>query len=181
MEESDDLRSPFQPRSTVLSCWLLNWLSQCPPQNHSPMMWSSIRWSDPHSVEVTRGATSRRIRIFISQILSSSSYSKNAVLSSVLTPHSVAQLCLTLHDPEPTLTEPTKVLCPWDFQARVLEWAAIPFSRGPSQPRDQTCISYISYISRRVLYCWETRKAPWFPTFPFKSNREFTAPFLFVW
>jgi len=26
-------------------------------------------------------------------------------------------------------------------QARVLEWVAIPFSRGSSQPRNQTCIS----------------------------------------
>ena len=25
-------------------------------------------------------------------------------------------------------------------QARILEWVAISFSRGPSQPRDQTCI-----------------------------------------
>jgi len=24
------------------------------------------------------------------------------------------------------------------FQARILEWVAIPFSRGSSQPRDQT-------------------------------------------
>ena len=27
------------------------------------------------------------------------------------------------------------------FQARVLEWVAISFSRGSSQPRDQTCVS----------------------------------------
>ena len=36
--------------------------------------------------------------------------------------------------------------------ARILEWAAISFSRGSSQPRDQTRISYISCISRWVLY-----------------------------
>ena len=29
-------------------------------------------------------------------------------------------------------------------QARILEWVAIAFSRGSSQPRDQTCISYIA-------------------------------------
>ena len=29
-------------------------------------------------------------------------------------------------------------------QARMLEWVAISFSRGSSQPRDQTCISCIS-------------------------------------
>ena len=30
------------------------------------------------------------------------------------------------------------------FQARILEWVAIPFSRGFSQPRDQTHISHIA-------------------------------------
>ena len=29
------------------------------------------------------------------------------------------------------------------LQARVLEWIAIPFSRGSSQPRDQTQVSHI--------------------------------------
>ena len=36
--------------------------------------------------------------------------------------------------------------------ARILEWVAIPFSRGASQPRDQTGISYVSCIGRWVLY-----------------------------
>ena len=30
------------------------------------------------------------------------------------------------------------------LQARILEWAAIPFSRGSSQPRDQTQVSCIA-------------------------------------
>ena len=29
------------------------------------------------------------------------------------------------------------------LQARILEWVAIPFSRGSSQPRDQTQVSHI--------------------------------------
>ena len=29
------------------------------------------------------------------------------------------------------------------LQARILEWVAMPSSRGSSQPRDQTCVSYI--------------------------------------
>jgi len=41
-------------------------------------------------------------------------------------------------------------------QARVLEWAAISFSRGSSWPRDQT---HISYIGRQILYHWTTREA----------------------
>ena len=38
------------------------------------------------------------------------------------------------------------------LQARILEWVAMPFSRRSSWPRDRTCISYISYIGRQVLY-----------------------------
>ena len=30
------------------------------------------------------------------------------------------------------------------LQARILEWAAFPFSRGSSQPRDQTWVSHIA-------------------------------------
>ena len=41
------------------------------------------------------------------------------------------------------------------FQARIVEWVAISFSRGCSWPRDQT---YVSCIGRQVLSCcitWE--------------------------
>ena len=40
------------------------------------------------------------------------------------------------------------------LQARILEWVATPSSRGSSRPRDQTCVSYVSYISRWVIYHW---------------------------
>ena len=35
---------------------------------------------------------------------------------------------------------------------RILEWVAMPFPRGSSQPKDQTCISYFSCIAWWVLY-----------------------------
>ena len=38
------------------------------------------------------------------------------------------------------------------FQARMLKWVAISFSRGSSQPRDWTSISCVSCISRQILY-----------------------------
>ena len=38
------------------------------------------------------------------------------------------------------------------LQARILEWVAVPSSRGSSQPRDRTCFSHVSCFSRRVLY-----------------------------
>ena len=38
------------------------------------------------------------------------------------------------------------------LQARILEWVAMPFSRGSSRPRDQIRVSYVSFTGRRVLY-----------------------------
>ena len=32
--------------------------------------------------------------------------------------------------------QPTRLHCPWDFQARVLEWGAIAFSLGKFIPRN---------------------------------------------
>ena len=37
-------------------------------------------------------------------------------------------------------------------QARILEQVAIPFSRGSSQSRNQTHVSYVSCTGRQVLY-----------------------------
>ena len=37
------------------------------------------------------------------------------------------------------------------FQARTLEWVAVPSSRGSSQPRDLTFVCCISFIGRCIL------------------------------
>ena len=63
---------------------------------------------------------------------------------------SVTQLC-------PTLCNPLYCSLPGSavhgiLQARMLEWVAIPFSRGSSQPRDQTRVSCVSCIGRQILY-----------------------------
>ena len=60
----------------------------------------------------------------------------------------------------PTLCDPMDHSLPGSsvyeiLQARILEWVAIPFSRGSSQPRDQTCDSYISCIGMRILYHYQ--------------------------
>ena len=52
--------------------------------------------------------------------------------------------------------QPARLLCPWNFQARILE-VAVPFSRGLFEPRNWTVVSCIAcgfFIS------WTTRKAP---------------------
>ena len=66
----------------------------------------------------------------------------------------VAQLCLTLCYPMDCSLQGFSVH--GIFQARVLEWVAIPFSRGSSWPRDWTWVSCI--VGRRFTL-WATMEA----------------------
>ena len=66
----------------------------------------------------------------------------------------VAQLCLNLCNPTDHNLPVSSVHR--IFQARILEWVAISFSRGSSWPRDQT---WASYISGRYFTIWATRQA----------------------
>ena len=70
------------------------------------------------------------------------------------------------------------------FQARVLEWVAISFSRESSQPRDR---SQVSCIVGRRFTLWATREVPlklplklyWWPISPPSDNhhaRDFSPP-----
>ena len=62
------------------------------------------------------------------------------------------------------------------FQARILEWIAIPFSRGSSQSRDWM---QVSWIAGRFFTVWATREAqeegykhwPW-PISPQVTGRD---------
>ena len=60
----------------------------------------------------------------------------------------VAQLC-------PTLCDPMDYIVHGILQARILEWVAFPFSRGSSQPRDQT---QVSCSAGRFFTSWATRE-----------------------
>ena len=62
-----------------------------------------------------------------------------------------AQLWPTLCDPMDC--SPTGINVHGIFQARILEWVAIPFSRESSPPRDQT---WVSYIAGRFFTVWAT-------------------------
>ena len=61
----------------------------------------------------------------------------------------VAQSCLTLCNPMDHIVHLI-------LQARKLEWVAFPFSRGSSQPRDQT---QVSHIAGRFFPSCATREA----------------------
>ena len=69
----------------------------------------------------------------------------------------VTQLCPTLCDPMDGSLPDSSV--PGILQTRILEWVAIFYSRGSSQPWDQRLISCISHIGRRFLYHCATWKA----------------------
>ena len=64
----------------------------------------------------------------------------------------VAQSCPILCDPIDCSLPDSSVH--GILQARMLEWVAIPFSRGPSQPREILCyfrpLCYFSAISKKV-------------------------------
>ena len=70
----------------------------------------------------------------------------------------VTQLCLILCDPRdysPPMSSVHGIL-----QARILEWVAISFSRGSSQPRDWT---WVSCIAGRIFTDWATKgRMAWF-------------------
>ena len=61
----------------------------------------------------------------------------------------VTQLCLTLCDPMNYIVHGI-------LQARILEWVAFPFSRGSSQPWDQT---QVFRIAGEFFTSWATKEA----------------------
>ena len=74
----------------------------------------------------------------------------HAIFGSMCVHAQSLQSCLTLCDPmdcRPPGSSVRGIL--W---ARILEWIAMPSSRGSSQPRDQTPVSCGSCIDRWTLY-----------------------------
>ena len=51
------------------------------------------------------------------------------------------------------------------LQAKILAWVAMPSSKGSSQPRDRTHVSFVSSTSRWVLYHWFHLGSPTGATF----------------
>ena len=78
----------------------------------------------------------------------------------------VAQSCLTLCDPMDSSLSGSSVH--GIFQARILVWVAMPFSRESSWPRDQTCVSFVSI--------WETLGRNWFDGLVPKSYLTLATP-----
>ena len=68
----------------------------------------------------------------------------------------VAQWCVTLCNPMDCSLSGSSVH--GILQARILEWVAIPFSRGTSRLRDWT---QVSCIAGRFFTIWATREVHW--------------------
>ena len=64
------------------------------------------------------------------------------------------------------------------FQARILEWAAIPYFRGSSQPRDQT---RISCIAGEFFTSWTTRESNSYQTYIFQLHVSNLVSNLEIW
>ena len=82
---------------------------------------------------------------------------KKAITSELYLPQThgseVTQSCLNICDPMDSSLPGSSVH--GIFQARVLEWVAISFSRGSSQPKDWTQVSHV--VSRHFTL-WATRE-----------------------
>ena len=94
-----------------------------------------------------------------------------------------AQLSLTLQFHG---LKPTRLHCPWIFQARILEWVAFWLFRGSSQPKDQ---SPVSCTEGRFFTTWATKEGPgeinfsgpiwsWWPARPMGTRTGLVFP---VW
>ena len=73
-----------------------------------------------------------------------------ALLAAAAAGAKLLQLC-------PTICYPVDCSLPGSsvhgiLQARILEWVAMSCSRRFSQASDRTCISFVSNISRQILY-----------------------------
>ena len=96
-------------------------------------------------------------------------------------------LCVLISQSCPTLCDPMDCGLPGFsvhgiLQARILEWVAIPFSRGTSQPRDRTVVSciagrFFTYratgksivqtpASQQCAHKMKATACPSFPSFP---------------
>ena len=70
----------------------------------------------------------------------------------------VLQSCSTLC--EPMDCSPLGSSVHGILQTRILEWVAIPFSKGSSQPRDRT---WLFHFAGRLPTIWTTRAVLWLP------------------
>ena len=105
--------------------------------------------------------------------------------------YSVPQLCVCLHMLNLCLTlcnymdySPPRFSVHGIFQARILEWVAISYSRRSSQLRDQTCVSCIAggfFANCATWYRQNRRNGVWQKLVNEDRRRTTSSPDLLVW
>ena len=122
------------------SCTILCNLMDCSPPGSSVHGILQARILEWVAIPFSRGSSQPRDRTCIFCIVGRFFTAEPSVR--VL----VTQSCLTLGDPMDCSLPGSSVygIVPGILQARILEWVAISSSRGSSQPRDRTHISYVS-------------------------------------
>ena len=77
--------------------------------------------------------------------------------------HACVLSCLVVSDSlQHHELQPTRLLCPWDFPGKNLEWVAISSFSRSSHMRDGIRVSYVTSIGRQILYHlanWEASKS----------------------
>ena len=108
---------------------------------------------DSHSYWIHNCTTASQHRVVIKGHRTQNVWSMALFLVKVKVKVLVAQSCWTLCGSMDC--SPPGSFVHGIFQARILEWVAIPFSRGTSQPRDET---QVFYIAGRFFSIWATRE-----------------------
>ena len=116
--------------------------------------WWAYKWDSTGASPKWEGKSPRLCSWF-------SSTAWNALCLPVVLTHLPVKVKLLVAQPCPTLRDPMDCSPPGFpvhsiLQTRILEWVPIPFSRGSSQPRDQT---RVSHIAGRFFTIWATREA----------------------
>ena len=126
--------------------WKIPWIEE--PGRLQPMSSQRVRHdlTTKQHQQTTPWALSRFLEVDNSMIIFH-------LLCIVKVKSEVAQSCPTLWDPMDCSLPGSSVH--GIFQAIVLEWIAISFSRGSSQPRDRT---QVSHIVDRCFTVWATRE-----------------------
>ena len=143
-------------RPFIISFFLLEIFFSFQFHNYKPFWFSSCLSS--HSISVSFGNFSHSVCLLNVDIQSVFIGLGSLCVFSVIPDHFlcvlVTQFCLTLCDPMDC--SPPGSSIHGILQARILEWVAISFSRGSSQPRDWT---QVSSIAGRFFTIWATREA----------------------
>ena len=120
-------------------------------------------------IEGAQGTLAQRLCLWLSSAFLFRAWDFSQAKSESLWSEQMVHLCSCMHAKSlqscPTLYGPMNYNPPGSsvhgiLQARILEWVAMPSSRGSSRPRDWTWVSYVSRIGGWILYHWRHLGSP---------------------